>query len=74
MNPGNAVYASAQQRWDWLQTQTSKLVEANWHVIGAVAKRLLDVGEASGAEVKKIFCQLKGVRRKPQVNPERFSR
>lgn len=70
----DSVYALAQQRWDWYRRQTSKLIEANWHVIDAVAKRLLDVGEIGGAEVKKIFCQLKGVRRKPQIDPERFVR
>lgn len=54
-----AVYnALFQKRWDWLLAETSKLIEANWHVIDAVATRLLAAGEISGSEVKKSFADL----------------
>ena len=35
------AYGLFQQRWDWLVAEASKAVEANWHVISAVARRLL---------------------------------
>jgi len=39
-----AALALFQKRWDWLAAETSKLIEANWSVIDAVARHLLAEG------------------------------
>jgi hypothetical protein len=39
-----AAHALFQKRWDWLAAETSKLIEANWSVIDAVARHLLAEG------------------------------
>lgn len=67
-------YAVFKKRWDWLVAETTKITEANWHVIDAVARRLLIVGEITGNEVKTIFRQSKGIRQRLSKDPRRYER
>lgn len=66
---GQPVDVLQQKRWNWLGAVTSKLIEANWSVIDAVARRLFTVGEISGDEVKRVFRQFKGVRKRLPLGP-----
>ena len=72
--PDDKLYILFQQRWDWLVAEASKAIEANWHVIDVVARRLFAVGEISGVEVKKIFRQFKGTRKRLSKDPQRYER
>ena len=72
--PDHEAYMLFQKRWDWLVAEASKMIEANWHVIDAVARRLFAVGEISGVEVKKIFRQFKGTRKRLSKDPRRYER
>ena len=67
-------YALFQKRWDWLVAEASKMIEANWQVIDAVARRLFAVGEINGEEVKRIFRQFKGIRKRLSKDPRRYER
>lgn len=66
------AYGMFMKRWNWLVAESSNMVEANWHVIDAVAKRLLVVGEMTGNELTRIFREFKGIRQPLSKDPQRF--